>query len=86
MNVLGLWGSYTFAEALRQDLLIAAKAAPDTLTNAQAVLSKNSYDDQKSLVLVIHAVLGAFVLSVVWLGRFGESASDSDGGDKNAKS
>ena len=29
MNILGLWGSYTFAEALRQDLLIAAKAAPE---------------------------------------------------------
>jgi hypothetical protein len=79
MNVLGLWGSYTFAEALRQDLLIAAEAAPDTLENARAVLSQNSYDNQKILALFIHAVLGAFVLSVVWFGRFGESASGSDG-------
>jgi hypothetical protein len=79
MNVLGLWGSYTFAEALRQDLLIAAEAAPDTLENARAVLSQHSYDNQKILALFIHAVLGAFVLSVVWFGRFGESASGSDG-------
>jgi hypothetical protein len=71
MNVLGLWGSYTFAEALRQDLLIAAEAAPDTLENARAVLSQHSYDNQKILALFIHAV--------VWFGRFGESASGSDG-------
>jgi hypothetical protein len=78
MNILGLWGSYTFAEALRQDLLIAAEAAPDTLRNAQAVLAKGSFSGQRILALVIHAVLGVFVLSVIWFGRFSESASDSN--------
>ena len=78
MNVLGLWGSYTFAEALRQDLLIAANAVPDDLKNARAVLSEWSFDGQKTLALIIHAILGVFVLSVIWFGRFGESASDAN--------
>ena len=72
MNILGLWGSYTFAEALRQDLLIAAKAAPDTLRNAQAVLSERSFSNQRILALVIHTILGVFILFVIWFGRFSE--------------
>jgi len=78
MNVIGLWGSYTFAEALRQDLLISVKTAPDTLKNAQAVLFERSFESQRMLALVIHAILGAFVLSAVWFGRLGEQASNPD--------
>jgi hypothetical protein len=77
MNVLGLWGSYTFAEALRLDLLDAASVKPCILTHAQAVLSKVSYTNQRILALVIHAILGFFVLSVIWLGHFGQSESDN---------
>jgi hypothetical protein len=77
MNILGLWGSYTFAEALREDLLIAASAAPDILGNTQAVLSERSFASQRILALMIHTILGVFVLSVIWFGRFGESASDT---------
>lgn len=75
MNIMGLWGSYTFAEAIRQDLLIAATAAPDTLQNAQAVLAKWSFVNQRTLALMIHVILGMFVLSVIWFGRFGEPDS-----------
>ena len=77
MNVLGLWGAYTFAEALRQDLLVSASATQGTLMHAQAVLSKMSYANQRILALVIHAILGFFVLSVIWLGHFGQSESDT---------
>ncbi|PKG98577.1 hypothetical protein [Paraglaciecola sp. MB-3u-78] len=77
MNILGLWGSYTFAEALRQDLLIAAQSAPDTLKNAQTILSKSSFSKQKVSVLIIHGVLGVFVLSVIWFGRLGELREDN---------
>ena len=76
MNVLGLLGSYTFAEALRLDLLAAPQAVPDSLVHARDVLNKHSYDDQKILAMVIHAVLAVFVLGVIWFGRFGEKSSD----------
>ena len=78
MNLIGLSSSYTFAEALRQDLLISAKAAPDTLRNAQAVLTERSFEDQKTLAFLIHAILGGFVLLVVWFGRLGEMTSSTD--------
>ena len=77
MNVLGLWGSYTFAEALRQDLLIAAQSAPDSLKNAQAILAKSSFSEQKVAVLIIHGVLGVIVLCVIWFGRLGELGGDN---------
>jgi hypothetical protein len=72
MNILGLLGSYTFAEALRQDLLIAAQSAPDSLKNTQAILSDSSFSKQKITVLIIHSVLAVFVLSVIWFGRIGD--------------
>ena len=78
MNIMGLWGSYTFAEAIRQDLLIAATAAPDTLQNAQAVLAKWSFVNQRTLALMIHVILGMFVLCVIWFGRFGEPDTKND--------
>ena len=74
MNIMGLSSSYTFAEALRQDLLVSVKAAPETLKNAQAVLSEKSFENQKALATAIHAILGAFVFSVIWFGRLGEMA------------
>mgnify|MGYP005666099343 CR=1 FL=1 len=72
MNVIGLYGSYTLAEALRQDLLLSAKATPDVLKNAQEVLSHRSFEEQKKMVLAIHVLVGAFVLFTVWFGRLGE--------------
>jgi hypothetical protein len=77
MNILGLLGSYTFAEALRQDLLIAAQSAPDTLKNSQAILAKSSFSNQKVSVLITHSVLGVFVLSVIWFGRLGALREDN---------
>jgi hypothetical protein len=77
MNILGLWGSYTFAEALRQDLLFAAQSAPDTLKHAQVILAESSFSKQKVSVLLIHGVLGVFVVSVIWFGRLGELGEDN---------
>lgn len=77
MNILGLWGAYTFAEALRQDLLIAAQLTPDSLKNAQAMLADSSFSKQKSSVLIIHSILGVLVLSVIWFGHLGESRKDN---------
>jgi hypothetical protein len=77
MNILGLWGAYTFAEALRQDLLIAAQSTPDILKNSQAMLSESSFSKQRGAVLIIHGVLGVFVLTIIWFGRLGESGEEN---------
>lgn len=76
MNLIGLWGSYTFAEALRLDLLSAAKTMPDKLKNTQAVLLQRSFESQKIFAIFIHAVLGALVLSVIWFGRLGKQTDN----------
>lgn len=76
MNILGLWGAYTFAEALRQDLLIAAHLAPDTLKNTQAILADSTFSRQKLAVLVIHGILALLVLGIIWFARLGEAKQD----------
>ncbi|EKU96792.1 hypothetical protein Lepto7375DRAFT_0706 [Leptolyngbya sp. PCC 7375] len=70
MNLLGLWSSYSFAEALRLDLLSVAQTTPDTLKNTQVVLSQWSFGSQKIFAIFIHFILAILVLSVVWSGRF----------------
>ena len=75
MNLIGLWGSYTFAEALRNDLLAIANLKPSELRNTRTVLLEHSFLAQRSIALVIHAVFGAVVLLVVWFGRLGDEAS-----------
>lgn len=71
MNLMGLWGSYTFAEALRQDLLQAPGLDATALARTRAVLAARSFESQKRLAIFIHAVMAAFVLSVVWLAPLG---------------
>jgi hypothetical protein len=75
MNLIGLWGSYTFAEALRHDLLAIANFKPDELRNTRAVLAERSFLAQRSVALVIHVVLGAVVLLTVWCGQLGDDTS-----------
>lgn len=75
MNLIGLWGSYTFAEALRNDLLVVANLKPDELRSTRAVLSETSFAAQRWVAIVIHVVLAAIVLSVVWVGRLGSASS-----------
>ena len=71
MNLLGLYGSYTFAEAIRIDLL-TMQDAKAVLSNTHNVLKKHSYVGQRTAMFWIHAILGLTVLLAVWLGRFGE--------------
>jgi hypothetical protein len=66
MNVMGLWGAYTFAEALRKDVLMSVNNTPHTVHNTQQVLAKGSLEKQKWRALAIHVVLGAVVLLSVW--------------------
>ena len=68
MNLIGLYGSYTFAEALRTDILrlTASASLPDT----RLVLEQHSYIPQRFAAFWIHLLVGAAVLLVVWLARF----------------
>jgi len=69
MNIRGLLGAYTLAEAIRQDLLAAASADPGLMRHTQAVLAQHPYDGAPLMVGTIHALLGAVVLAVIWRGR-----------------
>ncbi|MCK6624626.1 MAG: hypothetical protein L6R45_05560 [Anaerolineae bacterium] len=71
MNFLGLYGSYTFAEALRTDLLRMAATSP--LTDTRLILEQYSYLSQQLAAFWIHLVVGATILLVVWFARFSES-------------
>jgi hypothetical protein len=52
MNLLGLYGSYTFAEALRTDLLRMAATAP--LTDTRLLLEQHSDLAQRLTAIWIH--------------------------------
>ena len=81
MNILGLYESYTFAEALRVDLLRVASDYPQFLPNTRAALDARSFLPQRAIAIAIHVVVGAGVLVVVWFARFGESVAARSNGD-----
>ena len=63
-NLVGLYGSYTFAEALRGDLLRMTQGSP--LAQTRHVLSQHSYATQRFWAFVVHLGVGATILFVVW--------------------
>lgn len=70
MNFVGLYSSYTFAEALRTDLLRMAATTP--LTDTRLILEQHSYLAQRLAAFWTHLVIGATILLVVWFARFSE--------------
>jgi uncharacterized membrane protein len=64
-NLVGLFGSYAFAEALRADIL--RMTAGSQLTNTRVVLGHHSYGSQRIWALAVHVGVGASILLVIWL-------------------
>jgi hypothetical protein len=75
MNLLGLYSSYTFAEALRTDLLRMAATSP--LSDTRLLLEQHSYLQQRLAAFWIHLVVGATILLVVWFARFFEPEAEA---------
>jgi hypothetical protein len=69
MNLLGLYSSYTFAEALRLDLL--SLPGSEVLRASREVLDAHSFAAQRLMACWVHGIIAASVLGVLWLGRFG---------------
>jgi hypothetical protein len=67
MNLVGLYSSYTFAEALRTDLLRISAATP--LTDTRQLLEQHSYLPQRTIAFGVHFVIGAMVIFTVWFAR-----------------
>ena len=78
-NLVGLYGSYTFAEALRRDLLTATAGSP--LTNTRAVLLQHSYASQRFWAFVVHLGVGASLLVAVWLAHRGSNRGEANAPD-----
>lgn len=76
MNILGLYSSYTLAEAIRLDLLAMEDAK--IMSHTYDVLQATSLLAQRTASLVIHLVLGIVFLSAVWFGPFGERSAKSN--------
>lgn len=72
MNLMGLWGSYTIAEGLRIDILKLAAQKPDELQATRGILGAHSFATQRYMALLVHAVLGSIVLTLVWMGKLGD--------------
>jgi hypothetical protein len=66
MNVFGLFGSYTFAEALRLDLLAMVPVDPKLLPNTRTVLEGHSFAIHRAVAIAIHIVVAIGVLAVLW--------------------
>jgi hypothetical protein len=64
-NLAGLFGAYSFAEALRLDRLrmVGAGELPQT----RKVLEAHSFGTQRNAAFLIHLALGSAVLFVVWV-------------------
>jgi hypothetical protein len=78
-NLVGLYGSYTFAEALRQDLLRLTSGSP--LTSTRAVLVEHSYASQRFWAFVVHVGVGASLLVAVWLAHRGSNRGEANAPD-----
>jgi hypothetical protein len=63
-NLAGLYAAYTLAEALRADLLRMTLGSP--LTDTRVILAQHSYLSQRGGAFLVHAVVGATILIVVW--------------------
>ena len=68
LNLMGLYSAYTLAEALRLDLLAIEASAE--LSNTSALLDRFSYLPLRRVAVLVHLLVAAAVLAVVWLGRF----------------
>lgn len=71
LNLVGLYSSYTFAEALRIDLL--RMSATTSLTETHFLLEQHTYLPQRLAAIATHLVVGATILFVLWFARFAES-------------
>jgi hypothetical protein len=69
-NLLGLYSSYTLAEALRTDLVGMTATTP--LTGTHLFLDQHSYLSQRLTAICIHVAIGAAILLVVWFAQFSE--------------
>ena len=67
MNLTGLHSAYTFAEALRTDLLRVPAASQ--LGATRQLLEQHSYLAHRLAAFWIHLGVGATILSVIWLAR-----------------
>ena len=65
-NLVGLYGSYAFAEALRTDLLRMTAGSP--LTETRTLLDRHSYVSQRISAVAVHVGVGLTILLVLWLG------------------
>ena len=69
-NLAGLHASYRIAEALRTDVLRMTVGSP--LADTRAILAGHSYLSQRNAAILVHGVVGATILLVVWRsGRWG---------------
>jgi hypothetical protein len=75
-NLVGLYGSYTFAEALRQDLLRMTAGSP--LGETRLALGQHSYATQRFWAFIVHLGVATTLLLVVWVrGRAPDSKQSS---------
>lgn len=80
MNLMGLYSSYSLAEALRADLVRAAAGTP--LVETRVLLDRHSYELHRAAALAIHLGLAAAILVAVWTARF--SAGEGERGSEAA--
>ena len=73
MNFVGLYAAYTFAEALRTDLLRFAATAP--LTDTRLLLEQHSYRAQRLVAFWVHLVIGITILLVIWFAPLAEGSA-----------
>lgn len=80
MNLLGLYGAYAIAEALRVDLLRVSAATP--LTATRQVLENHSYLAHRTAALWTHIGVALIILLTVWFASLFERPGPTEGKQK----
>ena len=77
MNLLGLYGAYAMAEALRIDLLRTSAATP--LAETRQVLESHSYLAHRTVALWTHSGITLVIVLTIWFGTLLERRSRRGG-------
>lgn len=87
MNLHSLLGAYDLSDALQDDLLSQLELVKDHgLSSTHVVFHSMGYEHQRLAALLIHVIIGAMVLCMVWFRRFslriGDAINNGKGIDK----
>lgn len=87
LNLNSLMGAYELSDALQEDLLLQLETVKDHgLNSTHLVFHEMGYEHQKIAAYVIHLIIGAMMLFMIWHRRFGLRVDENVNTEQNTHS